>query len=210
MSDYGGMTLDKYRDALASNDPTPGGGTASAVALSQGAALAVMVCKLTLSSEKWKSGWDGAVLANEIAEPLLEIGHQLAYEDAHSFDGVMAAYKLPKETEEDKDMRNEAIQNGLLEAAKVPLQTAKHSYKLLHSLEELARTGNSNAVTDVGVSALLATAACKGALFNVEVNLKSLPDKICQNIQLEHDEIKQKCREKAREIMHCVHNRMHS
>ena len=210
MSEYGDMTLDEYRNSLSSKEPTPGGGTAAAIALSQAAALAVMVSKLTLGSEKWENGWDGANIASQIATPLLEKGHELALKDAHSFDGVMAAFKLPKRTDEENKVRQDAIQSGLLNAAMVPMQTAKHSYNLLQSLEELARTGNANAVTDVGVSALLTTAACKGALFNVEVNLISISAEICGSLQSEHDELKQKCREKAREIMHLVHERMHS
>ena len=95
MSIYGDMTLDEYRDALSSSEPTPGGGTAAAVALSQGAALAVMVCNLTLKSDKWEDGWVAANECLSVANPLLERGHELAHEDAHSFDGVMDAFRMP-------------------------------------------------------------------------------------------------------------------
>ena len=75
MSEYGDMSLDEFRDALASDSPTPGGGSAAAVALSQGAALAIMVCNLTEGKEKWKDGWAAAEQTRLIASPLLELGH---------------------------------------------------------------------------------------------------------------------------------------
>ena len=131
MSEYGDMTLDQYRDALASNDPTPGGGSASAVALSQGAALAIMVCNLTHGKEKWKDGWGDAEACRNIASPLLELGHQLAMDDAKSFDDVMSAYKLPRNSDEERLSRSMAIQNATLNAAMVPMETANRAYELL-------------------------------------------------------------------------------
>ena len=139
---------------MASKSPTPGGGSAAAVALSQGAALAVMVCNLTEGNEKWKSGWEAADICRAVATPLLERGYQLAHEDAHSFDGVMAAFKMPKNTAEEVDARKAAIQNGTLEAAKVPMETATHAYELLATLPQLAMAGNANSVTDGGVAGL--------------------------------------------------------
>ncbi|MEE2759299.1 MAG: cyclodeaminase/cyclohydrolase family protein [Candidatus Thermoplasmatota archaeon] len=210
MSEYGDMTLDAYRDSLASEEPTPGGGTASAVALSQGAALAVMVCNLTTSSEKWKDGWKDAEVCRELATPLLERGYELAYEDAHSFDSVMDAFRLPKNSEAEIQIRREAIRTGTLEAAKVPLETARLASKLLDALIPLANTGNANAVTDVGVAGLLTSAACKGALLNVEINLLSLPDELGTVLRIELDEIRESCHKSSRDVMQAVNSRMHS
>ena len=94
MTDYAELSLEQYRDALASDSPTPGGGTAAAVALSQGAALAIMVCNLTIGKERWEIGWEAAETCKQIAEPLLDRGYELAGEDAEAFDRVMAAFKL--------------------------------------------------------------------------------------------------------------------
>ena len=210
MSEYGEMTLDQYRDALASDAPTPGGGTAAAVALSQGAALAIMVCNLTEGKEKWKDGWGDAQACRKIAAPLLELGHQLAADDADSFDAVMSAYKLPRETDEEMVNRRLAIQNATLNAAMVPMSTANRAYELLELLPTLARTGNGNAVTDVGVAGLLISAACKGALFNVEINLSSLPDEVGSELRNQLDVMRNKCRDTARDVMHAVHDRMQS
>ncbi len=210
MSIYGDMTLDEYRDALSSSEPTPGGGTAAAVALSQGAALAVMVCNLTLKSDKWEEGWGSANQCLAIANPLLERGHVLAYEDAHSFDGVMDAFRMPKSNDEDIELRRAAIHSGTLEAANVPLETAKLALDLLTTLPELAETGNSNAVTDVGVAGLLVSAACKGALFNVEINLNSIPTEIGLHQREEMNEIREKCQRLSRSVMQTVNEKMRS
>ena len=208
MTDYSNLTLEQYRDALASDAPTPGGGTAAAVALSQGAALAIMVCNLTLGKEKWKDGWNSAQNCKSIANPLLSRGYELAGEDAESFDRVMAAFKMPKNTDEETDVRRVKIREETLNAAIVPMETARLAFGLLEALPTLASTGNANAVTDVGVAGLLVSAACKGALFNVEINLNSLPDEMAGELRSELDDLRIKCRETAREIMHAVHDRM--
>ena len=210
MSEYGNMSLDEYRDALASKNPTPGGGTASAIALSHGAALAVMVSNLTTSSEKWSEGWEDAEICRNIATPLLERGHELAYDDAHSFDAVMDAFKMPKDTELQIEERRQAIRNGTLEAAQVPMETARLAYGLLETLSPLAQTGNSNAVTDVGVAGLLVSAACKGALLNVEINLNSLPDEMGSELRSELESLRNSCHITSREVMKSVNSRMHS
>ena len=210
MTDYGRMSLAEYRDALASDAPTPGGGTAAAVALSQGAALAVMVSNLTLGKERWEDGWSTAEACVKIAEPLLERGHQLAREDAEAFDLVMNAFRMPKSNEDEIAVRKSAIQDGTIGAAMVPMETAKLAYNLLNILPDLASTGNGNAVTDVGVAGLLVSAACKGALFNVEININSLPDDRATTLRKDMEELRIRCRDKSREIMHCVHDRLQS
>ena len=208
MTDYHEFTLEQYRDALASDSPTPGGGTAAAVALSQGAALAIMVCNLTIGKERWEKGWEAAQTCKRIAEPLLDRGYELAGEDAEAFDRVMAAFKMPKDTDELLLERKNTIRAETLNAAVVPMQTARLAYELLATLPALASTGNANAVTDVGVAGLLASAACKGALFNVEINLNSLPDEMAGELRSELDDLRKNCRDTAREIMHAVHDRM--
>lgn len=210
MTDYGGMSLAEYRDALASDAPTPGGGTAAAVALSQGAALAVMVCNLTLGKERWQGGWSTAESCMKIAKPLLEKGHKLAREDAEAFELVMSAFRMPKSNEDEIAVRKSAIQDGTLGAAMVPMETAKLAYELLNILPDLASTGNGNAVTDVGVAGLLVSAACKGALFNVEINITSLPDDMSTTLRKDMEELRIRCRDKSREIMHRVNDRLQS
>ena len=176
MSEWKNMSLGDFQEKLASKDPTPGGGSASAIALGQAAALTSMVAELTLGREKWKDGWNAAENAKLVTTNILAgLAFELAMKDSNAFDAVMAAYKLPKETNEDKVTRSMKIVEATWIATLVPLDTAKIALELLKTLPELASKGNSNAVTDVGVASLLASAACKGALFNVEINIGSLP-----------------------------------
>ena len=169
-------SLKEFQDALASDAPTPGGGSAVGVALGQAAALSIMVCELTLSNEKYKDGWSISERIKEIATPLLILGLDLSLRDSEAFDEVVDSFRLPKDTEEEKLDRRLAIRKATLGAAEVPYQTALSALDLLKRLPELAEKGNSNAVSDIGVAGLLASTALKGAVFNVQINLQSLPD----------------------------------
>ena len=169
-------TLREFQDALASSDPTPGGGSAAGVALGQAAALSLMVSDLTLAKESFMDGWDISERVKIVAIPMLEQGLDLATEDSKAFDAVVDSFKLPKDTEEMKIKRRESIRAATLGAAEVPYRTATSALQLLKLLPELAEKGNPNAASDVGVASLLASAALKGAIFNVEINLQSLPE----------------------------------
>jgi len=111
-----------------------------------------------------------------IAIPMLEEGLNLATEDSEAFDKVVDSFKLPKDTDQLKSERRDAIRSATLGAAEVPYRTAVSALHLLKLLPELAIKGNPNAASDVGVASLLASAALKGAIFNVEINLQSLPE----------------------------------
>ena len=169
-------TLREFQDALASSEPTPGGGSAAGVALGQAAALAVMVSDLTLGKETLRGGWEISEQVKRIALPILEDGLKLATADSEAFDKVVASFKLPKDTDHLKSERRDAIRSATLGAAEVPYLTAISALELLKLLPELAEKGNPNAASDVGVASLLASTALKGGIFNVEINLQSLPD----------------------------------
>ena len=169
-------TLREFQDALASSDPTPGGGSAAGVALGQAAALSVMVSDLTLAKDSLKDGWEISERVKTVAISMLEEGLNLATEDSEAFDAVVDSFKLPKDTEDMKIKRRESIRAATLGAAEVPFRTATSALQLLKLLPELAEKGNPNAASDVGVASLLASAALKGAIFNVEINLQSLPE----------------------------------
>ncbi len=159
-----------FLDALASKEPTPGGGAAAAVALGQSAALVTMVANLTLGREKWSDGWATAGLAKAVAEPILERCLELAADDIAAFDEVMAAWRSPKE----EQGRRGRIQAATLRAAEVPLETAELALQLLEIIPPLADSGNANAVTDAGTAALLAHASALSACLNVRVNAADL------------------------------------
>jgi formiminotetrahydrofolate cyclodeaminase len=202
------MTQREFQAALASSSPTPGGGTASAIALGQAASLACMVADLTLGSEKWSAGWPAAEHVQGIAIPIMTRSGILAEEDSDAFDEVMAAFKMPKESDSEKKHRKAAIRSGTLQAAKVPFETAEVALGLLKALTDLAVNGNANAVTDVGVAGLLASAAAKGALFNVEINLQSLPDDMGVALRELMPEMQQQAKLHSRNVMEAVRARM--
>lgn len=202
------MTLRDFQSALASSSPTPGGGTAAAVALGQAASLTVMVCDLTLGNEKWSDGWTVAEAAQTVAIPLLNKAGELAQADSDAFDGVMDSFKLPKSTDAEKTERRDAIRKATLVAAEIPYETARSALALMKHLPELAKRGNGNAVSDIGVAGLLASAAAKGAVFNVEINLGSLPDELGGELRTDLLTLKNEVKVISRAIMQAVRDRL--
>ena len=202
------MNVRDFQTALASSSPTPGGGTAAAISLGQASALTIMVCDLTIGKDKWSNGWPIAEKAMLSAVKIMTRAGELADEDSDAFDDVMASFRLPKAIEEEKLSRREAIRNATLLATEKPFETAKLALELLELLPELAAKGNANAVSDVGVAGLLASAACKGALFNVDINLPGLPEDMAQGIRKESPLIKENARIYSRNIMDEVRDRL--
>lgn len=151
---------------LASDKPAPGGGSASALAGALAAALASMVAQL---SEGQSEVTDQA---GELVTNLLNLVNR----DTEAFNQVMEAFKLPKQTEEEKKLRRERIQAATRLAAEVPLQIMKSALQALELAREMALHGNKNCLSDAGVAGLLAAAACQGAAYNVLINLPSLKD----------------------------------
>ena len=162
----------------ASNNPTPGGGSVSALAGALGGALTNMVGNLTVGNKVFNDvPEDDKEKMKKAAKALEELTNDLINivdEDATAFDQVMAAFKLPKDTDHDKKNRANAIQLGYKHALEVPLRCAQECFKILELQEVFANYGNINAITDVGVGTLLAYSGVEGALFNVTINLKSI------------------------------------
>ena len=201
-------SLREFQDALASSDPTPGGGSAAGVALGQAAALAVMVSDLTLSKDSLQDGWTISEKVKLVAIPLLDEGLDLATQDSDAFDAVVASFRLPKATDDEKASRRDSIRSATLGAAEVPFRTASKALDLLELLPELAEKGNPNAASDVGVAGLLASAALKGAVFNVEINLESLPESYGVEMRESLPNIVEKGRIYSRQCMDAVRLRL--
>ena len=202
------MSIKDFQSALASSSPTPGGGTAAAIALGQAAALSIMVCDLTIGSEKWKDGWGISEKLLPVAIDIMTNSARLADEDSDSFDAVMDSFKMPKESEEEKESRRQEIRKNTLIAAKIPMETAELALQLLNYLPDLAKYGNKNALSDVGVCSLLASAACKGALFNVKINLSSLPEGYAGDLEYKAMQVMEECRIISRKIMDIVNDNL--
>ena len=164
-----------YMDVLrsvASSEPTPGGGSVAALSLAHAHSLSLMVARLTLAKEKWEEGHDAAKASIEISEPALEEAILLAISDSEAFQSVMSAYRLPKETEDEKKQRSEEIRNATIGAALAPLNTASSAQKLLSNLEKQSATCNPNALTDLASASEMALSAAKIASLNVRINLE--------------------------------------
>ena len=202
------MTQREYMAALASSSPTPGGGTAAAISLGQAAALSIMVCDLTLGKEKWRDGWKIAENVQLLAIPLMSRSGDLAQQDSEAFEGVMEAFRMPKNTEDEISERRLFIRQATMQAALIPLETTRYAATLLAALPDLAASGNGNAVSDVGVAGLMASAAAKGALFNVDINLNSLPDEMADPIRTDVDILKEQIRIDSRRVMDVVRERL--
>lgn len=202
------MTIEEFQDALSSDNPTPGGGTASAIALGHAASLVAMVASLTIGNEKWSEGWGVSKSAIILANSVIKDSAKLATEDSDAFEDVMNSFKLPKNTDDEKNIRREAIRNSTLKAAQIPYRTALLAMDLLKVMVPLSRYGNQNAISDIGVAALLATAGCKGALFNVEINLNSLPSDYGSEMRVNYELINDECRTISKDIMHNVKQRL--
>ena len=170
------MALADLLDAFASNDPVPGGGSASAIAGALGASLLLMVAAM----QRTRSGTpeETADLAEAAARlrPLRDRLTLLADIDSDAYSLVVAAFKLPKASDEDKAARTAAIQAAARQATDVPLETMRACREVLRDATVVARNGNRNATSDIGVAVELLQAGVKGAGLNVDINLAGLKD----------------------------------
>ena len=172
----GEQTIDRFLATLASDSPTPGGGAVAALAGATGAALIEMVCNLTIDKKNYENAWDRMREIQAEAEHVRSELVALADRDATAFDGVMEAFRMPKDTEEQKAARAEAIQRGYLAAAQVPLEIARASASLMPMALETVERGNVNAASDGVSAAQMLFAGTECAIYNVQINAAALKD----------------------------------
>lgn len=170
------LSVQEFMTRLGSNDATPGGGGAAAMAGAAAAGLVTMVARLTTGRPAF------AAIEPRVQEIIRE-GDYLRESllaavdtDAAAFDRVMAAYALPRKTEQEKAARKEALQPALKGATESPMAIARACLSVSGMAAELAEAGNPQTITDAGTAATLAQAALQGAVFQARVNLKSLKD----------------------------------
>jgi len=173
---YCSEPLQVYLDDAASNKPAPGGGSVSACVGALGAALVGMVCNLTRGREKFADVETEIVTLVEASAAARGRLEQLLQEDTTAYNGVIVAYKLPKVTAEEQAARSQAIQEGLIIAADVPLEIGRVALEVCRLAKVAAGIGNPQAVTDAGIGAILGEAAVVGAALNVRINLGSIKD----------------------------------
>ena len=171
MSKLTDLTSKDFLTALASSAPAPGGGGGAAMAGALSAALASMVCNLTIGKEKFAAQECEVKALLQEAEQVRQDLLALVEDDAAVFNSFMACYKLPKTTDAEKAARTAAIRKAAKQAAEVPLAIARASYKVLQLAHRLVIIGNPGVITDGACSALLARAALRCAEYNVRINL---------------------------------------
>jgi formiminotetrahydrofolate cyclodeaminase len=176
MDMYIDQTLQGYLDDLASSQPTPGGGSASALSGAMGAALASMVCRLTLGKEAFAGVQQEIEDLLKQTEALRLRFQQLVQEDIEAYGRLSASYKMPRETGEERAARTAAIQKQLVEAALVPLEIVERAAELMQCCQRIAEIGNTNVLSDIATGALLASSAGEGAALMVRINLRAMKD----------------------------------
>ena len=171
------LKIREFLEKTASNAPVPGGGSIAALSAAASASLSEMVANLTIGRKGFEAIEDEM---KEIAKNAFNYRGKLVQDidrDSNAFNDVVSAYKLPKYTEEDRRNRNRTIQEGLKNAAIVPLGVAKDAFKLMELAKKLVENANRTAVTDAAVAAIMARSAVLSALYNVKINLVSITDK---------------------------------
>jgi len=168
--------INQFLDELASSSATPGGGSAAAILGAVGAALVSMVCNLTIGKKNYA---EAEVEMRDVlrdAEALRQRLADMVAADIDAFNGLMAAYGLAKQTDDEKAARTAAIQHALIAATEAPLACARASAEVIALSMRAAEVGNRNVISDAGVAALAAQAALRSAALNVDINVPSLTD----------------------------------
>ena len=179
------LTIKEFINKVISNDPVPGGGSVSALNGALAGALAAMVANLTIGRKKYAEVNDIMVELSSRFEKLSSRLIEDVDRDSDAYNRVFAAFKMPKDTDEEKQVRSEAIQCETKYAAQVPMEVARAVYEVLPMIDTVAQKGNSNAVTDACVSMMCARTAILGALLNVRINLTSIKDEAFVNAMRE-------------------------
>ena len=184
------LTITGFLDKTAGSDPVPGGGSVAANSGATAAALAEMVANLTIGRKKYE---DKEEMMKEIAAKAAEYRAQFVRDidaDSDAYNLVFDAFKMPKETDEEKTVRSVKIQEATKVAAEVPLGVARRAFEMMTIIDRVARNGNQNAVTDAGVAMMSARTAVFGAVLNVKINLGSLKDEeYVQRVSAEVDRL---------------------
>ena len=201
------MKLNGFLSELASNSPAPGGGSVAALSGALGCALGSMVCNLTIGKEKYADVQGEIKDILRKSEKLRKKLTDLIDQDTEAFNDVMKAFKMPKDTEEQKKKRSKAIQEGFKTAANVPLETAQTCEHILDLSIVIAKKGNKNSITDAAVSGLMAQAGVESAILNVRINLGSIKDeKYVKRISYEIERLHKNASKKIDEILNIVNS----
>jgi len=197
------MELNRFLEKMSSDTPTPGGGSASALAGALSASLVAMVAGLSFKKDKTKKkGMEG------IREKGLSIQKRLLQataEDSKSFDAVIRAFRLPRNSEKERLHRVKEIQKAYQRATLIPQLVCQRSLQLLEYSKTLILKGNPNAISDAGVAAFLADAACAGGLLNIKINLAAVTEKAFAK---KMNVLMRNCARKRNQLTKAIHKKL--
>jgi formiminotetrahydrofolate cyclodeaminase len=170
------LSVQEFIAELSSGNPTPGGGSVAALCGALGAALSTMVANLTVGREKYEQTRESMEQVRMTAATLSTRFLALMQEDSDTYQKVMAAFKLPRETDGQKASRQAAIEEAMKKAAAVPLETLRASEELIRVARDAVRGGNPNAITDAAAAVQLANTTAVVASYNVQINISRIKD----------------------------------
>jgi formiminotetrahydrofolate cyclodeaminase len=185
------LTVRNFIQELGSSSATPGGGSTAALCGAMGAALSAMVARFTGGREKFRDAWERMEGIKQGSDELAERFLALVQEDTDAYQEVIAALRLPKETEDDQRIRREALQRAMRKASIVPLETLRASERLIQMAKDAVEQGNPNTLTDAAAAVHLAHGTATVAAYNVRINLSSITD----------DAFVEGCRREVEEIL---------
>ena len=201
--------LGTFLDELASGAPTPGGGSAAAIMGAMGAALVSMVCNVTIGKKGHEAVESEMIAVRDESEKLRLRLTSMVAEDIAAFDGLMAAYRLPKATEEDKSRRAVAIQTSLRAATDTPLECARACAEVVALSRRAAEKGYAGVISDAGVGVLAANTALRSAALNVYINAPSLKDRdFAAAAMAEVEELIEHCARESELVIELVRSRL--
>ena len=196
------LTISEFLEQTASAEPLPGGGCTAALNAALAASLTEMVANLTIGRKQFHAVEEDM---QQIAQAAADLREKLANDienDAQAYHEVLAAFKLPKTTDEDKKQRSSAIQQAFKTAATVPLGVARDALQIMDLSARAIKDGNPNAASDGAVAVLAARAAALAAAYNVKINLSAIKDpEFVVELTREIEELKHQVNEKEKEIL---------
>ncbi len=178
MGDFFNKSLREVIELSASSAPVPGGGSISAIVACLGAAMTAMVCNLTVGKEKYRDVEPLVRELNNSASSLMSKLEELVEGDMAEFQRFMTAYRLPRETEEQKAVREEALQRALRGSTEIPVEIARTCLMILQLTQRLSGIGNKMAISDAGIAATITEAALNSVLLTASSNIPLIKDTV--------------------------------
>lgn len=203
--DYNKISIEEFIEVTAGKDPVPGGGSVSALVGTLAASLGKMVTGLTIGRKKYVDVQADMEAMVPVFSNAIDFLLNAIADDAEAYDRVFNAYKLPKENDEEKAIRSEAIQLGLTHAARVPLSVAERCVSIMPYIQEVAEKGNQNAITDACVAMMCARTGALGAILNCRINISSIKDAdVAEELASKCDHLQQKAVAMEQELLNSV------